>query len=94
MSVYLEDFCKEAESELAKKLAELVEEVVLIGSDTLDITPSHPSMVCRILVQHTISCNDIEILQRVFAGYYWRFTSAIGSTGFELWIDIKPSDIE
>lgn len=94
MSVYLEDFCKEAESELAKKLAELVDEVVLIGSDTLDITTTQSDMVCRILVQHTISCNDIEIMQRVLAGHYWRFTSALGSTGFELWIDFKPDVIE
>lgn len=94
MSVFIEDFCKEAESELAKKLAELEEEVVLIGSDTLDITTTQSGMVCRILVQHSISCNDIEILQEVLAGRYWRFTSALGSTGFELWIDLNPSDIE
>lgn len=93
MSVYLEDFCKEAESELAKKLAKLVDEVVLIGSDTLDITPSQSDMVCRILVQHSISCNDIEILQRVLAGYYWRFTSSFSHAGYELWINFKPSEI-
>lgn len=94
MSVFIEDFCKEAESELSQKLAELLDEVVLIGSDTLDLTTTQSGMVCRILVQHSISCNDIEILQRVLAGHYWRFTSALGSPGYELWIDFKPSDIE
>lgn len=94
MSVYLEDFCNEAESELAKKLAELIDEVVLIGSDTLVFTNSGSDMICRILVQNTISCNDIEIMQRVLAGHYWRFTSAMGSTGYELWIDVNSDDID
>lgn len=94
MSVLLTDFCKKTESELAKKLAELVDEAVLIGLDTLVFTNSGSDMICRILVGHTISCYDIEIMRRVLAGHYWRFTSAMDSSGYELWIDFNSDDID
>lgn len=93
MSVFIEDFCKEEESELAKKLAELVDWFVLIGEDSVNITNNKSCISCHVIVTHTISCNDIEVMQRVLAGLYWRFSTAPGSHGYELCIDFNSDDI-
>ena len=93
MSVLIEDYCKQSQCEFSKKLSELLEEAVIIGSNEIEFFMQGSDTVARIYVCHTISCNDVEIIQEVFSGYYWRFTTSFRKSGYELWIDIRDSSV-
>ena len=89
MSVFIEDYCKANTNDFASRLDRLLDKVVIIGSDELEFTNVVVGVMAKIYIAHTISCNDIEIMQQVLADCYWRFTSSIKGYGFELWIDLK-----
>lgn len=91
MSVLIEDYCKQSQCEFSKKLSELLEEAVIIGSDELDFMNTESDIIAGIHLAHTITCNDVEIIQEVFSGYYWRFNPSFKGTGYNLWIDIRDS---
>ena len=91
MSVLIEDYCHQSQCEFSKKLNELLEEAVIIGSDEIDFMNDKSETIAKIYIAHIITCYDIEIIQEVFAGYYWRFVTSFKRTGYELWIDIRDS---
>lgn len=89
MSVFIEDYCKANKNDFAKRLEELHDEAVLIGSDELDFSKDEVQVTARIYIAHVISCCDFEILRRVFGSCYWRIITSFKGNGFELWIDLK-----
>lgn len=89
MSVFIEDYCKANTNDFASRLDRLHDEAVIICSDELEFSNVVVGVMAKIYIAHTISCNDIEIMQQVLAGCYWRFTPSFKGTGFELWIDLK-----
>lgn len=91
MSVFIENYCKQSQCEFSKKLSELLEEAVIIGVDEINFIDNVPEIIARIWMNHSITCYDVKIIQEVFAGYYWRFTTSIKKSGYELWIDIRDS---
>lgn len=91
MSVFIEDYCKVNTNDFAKRLKELYDEAVFIGSDELEFSDCEFDVDAKIYIAHTISCNDIEVMQRVLAGCYWRFMASFNGRGFELWIDLDNS---
>lgn len=89
MSVFIEDYCKGNTNDFAKRLKELHDEAVIIGSDELEFSNCEFDVIARIYIAHAISCYDIEVMQEVLAGCYWRFMTSFKGRGFELWIDLK-----
>lgn len=88
MSVFIEDYCKVNTNDFAKRLKELYDEAVIIGSDELEFSVCEFDVIARINIEHTISCFDIEVMMEVLAGCYWRFITSSNGRGFELWIDL------
>lgn len=93
MSVFIEDYCKANKNNFAKRLKLLHRKAVIIGSDELEFSNNVIDVTARIYIAHSISCGDIEIMQDVLAGCYWRFMSSFKGTGFELWIDLKDDEL-
>ena len=93
MSEFVEDYYKVKKNDFAKRLKELHDEAVIIDSDELDFSMDEVNIIARIYIAHTISCVDIEIIQRVFAGCYWRFMTSFKGGGYELWIDLTVDQL-
>lgn len=89
MSVFIEDYCKGNDSDFAKRLNELWKEVVLIGSDELEFYDDDEMLIARIYIAHSITRMDVEVIQRVFADWYWCFTTSFRGAGFELCVRLK-----
>lgn len=88
MGVLIKDYCKDNTNDFAKRLKELYDEAVFIGSDELEFSECEFDVIARIGIGHTITCNDVEVLQRVLAGCYWRIMPSFSGCGFEIWIDL------
>lgn len=91
MSVFIENYCKANKNDFASRLNQLHDKAVIIGSDELEFLDDDGVVTARIYIAHSISCNDIEVLQSLFGGCYWRFLPSFRGSGYALWIDLKDN---
>ncbi len=93
MSVYLEDYCRGSQTEMSRLLKKCWDEAILIGSDEITTRKEEYDYTIEVLVQHTLSSNDLRKLLDIFSGLYWRIMTSFKASGYEIWIDVTEDMI-
>ena len=84
MSVTLEKYCETSQSKFAKALKEAVQNAVFLSVDEIKIQPFDDGVRARILVEHSITKNDVQFLLNKFDGIFWRFDYSTHTCMFEV----------